>query len=504
MTRAVLKAAGVLALLFVPLPNGHPQALQEPAPGGDVPSLADPARADAMLTAIQQGLDVIPGEVLIKFSPGTAPAAMQSVMALAPSRGAPAVRWIGDLALLSMDPAAPVGAVAQRLEREPEVEYAQPNHLMTFRAVPNDPGIVRQWNFNVIDVPKAWDINPGGSDIIVAVVDTGVTSATTTISYRLWTGIRFDTVPIAYRMNPDIDASRFAGARDLSSIRLTVPGFTTPPVFDTDTHGTHVAGTILQTTNNNLGETGIAYHARLLSVKSCVSYWDAQLAMSAAGQPGFVRPSFTGGCADTDVIEGVRFAADSGAKMINLSLGGVTESPGMRDAIAYAVSRGAFVAIAMGNGFEQGNPVEYPAVYARAINGAMAVGAVGPSLRRAFYSSTGPHLEIAAPGGDTREGGSAGAVWQVGLAVSDFDPASVVIPRFDRYTELGGQGTSMATPHVVGLAALLYSQGVTSPAAIEAAIKRFARDLGAPGSDPEFGAGLIDARSTLRGLGVAR
>jgi serine protease len=375
---------------------------------------------------------------------------------------------------------------------------------MSFRATPNDPGIIRQWNFNAIDMPRAWDINPGGSDVIVAVVDTGVTSVTTTVSYRLWTGSRFDIVPIAYRMNPDLEASRFAGARDLTSLAMTVPGFSTPPVFDTDTHGTHVAGTILQSTNNNLGETGIAYRARLLSVKSCVSYWDVQLAMSAAGRPGFVNPSFTGGCADADVVDGIRYAADNGARMINLSLGGTSPSPATRDAVAYAVSRGVFTAIAMGNEFERGNPIEYPAAYAPAIQGAMSVGAVGPSLRRAFYSSTGSHIEIAAPGGDTREAGSAGAVWQIGLAVLDFDPLSVVVPRFDRYTDLGGQGTSMATPHVVHLAALLYSQGVTSPAAIEAAIKRFAKDLGPAGSDPEYGSGLIDARTTLRGLGVAR
>ena len=76
--------------------------------------------------------------------------------------------------------------------------------------------------------------------------------------------------------------------------------------------------------------------------------------------------------------------------------------------------------------------------------------------------------------------------------------------RFDRYAEIGGEGTSAAAPHVAGLAALLYSQGITKPAAIEAALKRFARDLGAPGRDNEFGSGLIDARLALRGLGAAR
>ena len=83
-------------------------------------------------------------------------------------------------------------------------------------------------------------------------------------------------------------------------------------------------------------------------------------------------------------------------------------------------------------------------------------------------------------------------------------PARYVAPRFDVFGEFFFQGTSMSAPHVSGLAALLYEQGVTRPAAIEAAIKKFAVDKGAPGRDNEFGYGLINARNTLRGLGLAR
>ena len=134
----------------------------------------------------------------------------------------------------------------------------------------------------------------------------------------------------------------------------------------------------------------------------------------------------------------------------------------------------------------------------------MTVGAVGRSRRRAYYSSTGNYIEIAAPGGDVLDGGLSGVIYQEGLLDSDFDPTLVTVPRFDRYYSQPNQGTSMASPHIAGVAALLYAQGIKKPAAIEAAIKRFAVDLGAPGRDDEYGYGLVDARATLRGLGVAK
>ena len=134
----------------------------------------------------------------------------------------------------------------------------------------------------------------------------------------------------------------------------------------------------------------------------------------------------------------------------------------------------------------------------------MSVGAVGPSLNRTFYSNTGSYIEIAAPGGNDREGGPSGMIWQASIFGPDSEAATVLFPRFDRYAETPEEGTSMAAPHVAGVAALLISQGVTKPAAVEALLKGTARDLGSPGRDSEYGYGLIQPRLALLGFGFGR
>ena len=127
---------------------------------------ADRERAEAMLRAVNERLDHVPGEVLVKFRAGTDAATQSSIMALAPAPvGGRRTRWVGELAVVSTDSEAPAAAIAARLAREPEVEYAQPNHFVRLTATPNDPGLSQQWNLDTVDVPRAWDINPGGADV---------------------------------------------------------------------------------------------------------------------------------------------------------------------------------------------------------------------------------------------------------------------------------------------------------------------------------------------------
>jgi serine protease len=175
----------------------------------------------------------------------------------------------------------------------------------------------------------------------------------------------------------------------------------------------------------------------------------------------------------------------------------------------YAIGKGAFIAVAAGNSRESGNLPNLIATFAPQVDGLVTVGAVGRTLDASFFSHTGPSLELTAPGGDQRQGGTTAGILQQTLDLDlletyDRPPSQFGPPRADAFTYRYFQGTSMATPHVSGFAALLMQQGITNPAAIEAAMKKFATDRGAPGRDDVYGYGVINPRATLRGLGLAK
>jgi serine protease len=314
----------------------------------------------------------------------------------------------------------------QRLQREALVEYAHPNYQFQAAFVPNDPLYSQQWNLRAIRMPEAWEISQG-EGVTVAVVDTGVTRV------------------------PDLAQTEFVKGYDF------VDDDEDPT--DLNGHGTHVAGTLAQSTNNALGVAGVAFKAKIMPVRVL----DAN---------GFGSLS--------DVVEGIRYAVDHGATVINLSLGSRASARLMEEAVAYAHSKGVTVVAAAGN--ENSSQVSYPARYPHVI----AVSATGPDGTKAPYSNYGVGVDIAAPGGaKTPEHPEYGILQQT---INRRNPDEPVFAYF--------QGTSMAAPHVAGVAALIQAQGIKDPDKVEAILKMSAAPV--PGDKQNFyGAGLLDAARAL-------
>lgn len=471
------------------------------------------AAVQALNEARRLRLPYVPNQVVVKFREGVSRDGQQRALAALRSRpSVDGLEWAGPVAVVTDLGQPNASILAQQLREQPEVEYAEPNYLYHTMSTPNDTGYGRQWNFDALDMARAWDINAGASHtIIAAVLDSGVTTSDATRAFKTWNGAAIVNVAVPFAINPDLAAGRLVLPFDFAFLN----GAT---VLDLDGHGTHVSSTVGEDTNNALMNAGIAYNARIMPVKVCTSYWEIQFTMSANNVPGFTPVTEDGGCLNATIALGIRYAADNGAKVINISIGGPAPSTTIDSALRYAVDKGVFVAISAGNDFEDGNPTIYPAKYAETINGVMAVGAVGRGLKRAYYSTTGSFVEITAPGGDSRANGTDGQVFQSTLRPADADPSTVVFPRFDRYAELGLQGTSMASPHVAGIAALLMSQlgPSATPALVEEIIKKTARVCDAGSCDPSaarvgtvgrndsFGVGFIQPRAALFGRGLRK
>jgi serine protease len=445
------------------------------------------------------GARYLPGRVIVKFKNGTSAAARVSALSAA-SRTASISQQpsYANFDLIRIDPNEDAEAVARAFAQRADVEYAQAAYRVypTFR--PNDTFYAQQWNLPLIDMERAWDIQPtAGSAITVAVLDTGIAFTSVTLRFHADAFV-MDGIP--YPALGDLTLPFVPATQLASTGRFVAPHdfiWDDDLPVDLDGHGTHVSGTIGQLTNDGVGTAGVAFGVKLMPVKVVNGVWD-----DIFGSPNFGS--------DDIVARGIRYAVDNGAKLLNMSIGRTGDpAPVVEDALKYAVGKGAFVAIAGGNEFEEGNPTYVIAEIASRINGVVSVAAVDRTKAHAYYSNSGAWVELAAPGGSTRGFGTAGAVLQQTLdpdMVETFllSPARFTAPRFDALAYVPYEGTSMATPHVTGVAAMLMQQGITDPAAVEAALERFATDLGDTGRDPVFGFGLIEARNTLRGLGLAR
>lgn len=452
------------------------------------------------------GTPYVTGRVIVKFRDGMSTASRLTAMSTASPTSTIAERpSYANFDIVRIDPGEDAEAVADMFRQRPEVEYAQPAYRIRKEMVPNDTYYKQyQWNLPLIDLERAWDIQgTAGSSVVVAVLDTGIAYQDQVVRFKA-AAFQDDAGNIHPALG-QIDVP-FSAATDLASTgRFVSPhDFIWDDSFpyDLDLHGTHVSGTVGQLTNNNFGTAGVAFNVKLMPVKVIDSDWD-----DIFGAPNF-------GTDDT-VARGIRYAADNGAKVINMSIGRSGDpSPVVEDAIKYAVGKGVFIAIAAGNDFEDGNPTEVIAEIASRVQGAVSVAAVDRVKNHAYYSSTGSWVELSAPGGSDRGFGTDGLILQqtynpiFGLCIAEPGacgvPPSFTAPRFDVFAHVFLAGTSMATPHVSGLAAMLIQQGITNPAAIEAALEKFATDLGDKGRDNTFGYGLIEARDTLRGLGLAK
>lgn len=344
-------------------------------------------------------------------------------------------------------------ALLEALAATPGVEVAEPDATFAlspgelsvaevvppeagWAGFPDDPLYAKQWHMRQIGMPEAWKLADGGG-VIVAVLDTGV----------------------AYE-----DYNRFHQVEDLRGLTFVKPyDFVDNDAHANDEHGhgTHVTGTIAQVTHNGKGVAGVARNVRIMPLKVL----GANGSGSVAG-----------------IADAIRYAADNGAKVINMSLGGPFPSRILKKAVKYAHDKGVVVVCAAGN--ESRNKVGYPAAYP----GAIAVASTRGDEATAFYSNYGKDIDLAAPGGDTRQG-DGGGVLQNTIKIGDATKSGY----------FAFQGTSMASPHAAGVAALIVGEGVTNPAMVEQILKDTARKpRDQKYSADRYGAGIIDAPAAIK------
>jgi serine protease len=403
-------------------------------------SITSAAKADS--TDIQSVLanshrPFFPGELLVKCKETVSPereAALHRNFEVSEVRGG----YDNSYQIISVSPGTE-WEVAEAYAKRAEIEYAEPNYYYSLYAIPDDQFYPLQWNFPLINLPDAWDVSTGDG-VTVAVIDTGVNP------------FGFDS------FGRRLDNRVLLG---YNAIWKTRGG------LDLESHGTLVAGIIGQETNNGTGTAGIAFNAKILPVKVL---W------------------LTGEGLNSWIIHGIRWAANHGADIINLSLGGFFRSRALEDAVNYAYEKGVTVVGAAGN--DGVGEVIYPAAFENCI----AVGAVNYDKTLTDYSNYGETLDLVAPGGslteDQNDDGVGDGILQEGFMRSGF-------LNFE-WNYWYATGTSMAAPHVAGVAALIKSRHPEyGPDEIREVLQDTAEDLGAPGWDERYGYGLVDAHAAV-------
>lgn len=358
----------------------------------------------------------VPDELLLRFDPSASAASIDTCLL---SAGASRRGHIDRLsALLLKVPPGQVAAAAARLGKCAGVVYAEPNYLVQAAEMrPSDAAFSAQWGLLAIHAPLAWDLSTGADSVTIAVVDSGVDLSHPDLAGKIVAGYDF--------VNNDADPTDDFG------------------------HGTHVAGIAAAVTNNAAGMAGVSWGARIMPVK----------VLNASGNGSYAN-----------VAAGIIWAADHGAQVINLSLGGTSASATLQDAVNYAYSLDVTIVAAAGNVAVGSYSVLYPARLPHVI----AVTAIDNTNTVAGFSRFGPEVDVAAPGVD-------------------------IFSTLPAGTYGVDSGTSMASPFVAGLAALLRSlHGNTSPDLITSQITATALDIGAAGFDDFSGFGLIQADAAVR------